>query len=145
MTQELRRAERIIVNFTVSVHLVDEKTGAVLAGPVDGEARNFSPMGLALALPNIIVGKYHLFFTCQDNLSHILKIGIKLPADPDTRLEVPAKPVWYDRDKRAKAEKRALLGVEFQIEPKDKVIQKLCKELSTGGETPQSWWQKKIF
>ena len=67
MVHEKRRAERISVNLPVSVKLVDKKTGSVLAGPVDGKARNFSPMGLALSLANIRIDNYHLFFTCQDN------------------------------------------------------------------------------
>ena len=62
-----RRAERITVKLAVSVRLLDEKTGKVLAGPVECEARNFSPMGLALSLANVMVDNYHLFFTCQEN------------------------------------------------------------------------------
>ena len=62
MTSDKRRAERISVKLSVSVLLLDEKTGTVLAGPVEAEAKNFSPMGLALSLANIRIDKYHLFF-----------------------------------------------------------------------------------
>ena len=128
MTKDNRRAERIKVKLSVSVLLLDDKTDTVLAGPVEGEARNFSPMGLALSLANIMVDNYHLFYTCQDKPSRILKIGFKLPDDPEEAVEVPARPIWYDRDKES-SEKRALLGLEFLLPPKDKIIKKLAKEL----------------
>jgi hypothetical protein len=145
MTQEKRRAERIEIKLPVTVQLLDDKTGKVLAGPVQAEAKNFSPIGLALSLANIRMGNYHLFFTCQDNPSHILKIGFTLSGESETKVEVPARPIWYDRDKKSSEEKRALLGVEFLLKPKDKVIKMLAKKLSAAGEAPTSWWQKKIF
>jgi hypothetical protein len=145
MTQEKRRAERIDIKLPVTIQLMDDKAGTILAGPVEGEARNFSPMGLALSLANIRLDKYHLFFTCQDYPSHILKINIALPSDPETTMQVPARPIWYDRDKESKEKKRALLGVEFLLKPTDKIIKKLAKELSAEGEASTSWWQKKIF
>ena len=64
MTSDKRRAERIAIRLAVTVLLMDEKTDTVLAGPVDGEARNFSPMGLALSLDNVMIDNYHLFFAC---------------------------------------------------------------------------------
>ena len=128
---------------SVSVLLLDEKTDTILAGPVQGEARNFSPMGLALSLASVRIDNYHLFFTCQDNPSHILKIGFELPGDPKAVIEVPARPAWYDRDKES-SEKKALLGVKFLLKPKDKVIKKLTNELSATGKAASSWW-KKIF
>ncbi len=141
MASDKRRAERIKIKLSVSVLLLDNKTDTVLAGPVDGEARNFSPMGLALSLVNIRINNYHLFFACQDNPAYILKIGFKLPGDPGAAIEVPAKPIWYDRDKESK-EQKALLGVEFLLKPKDKIIKKLAQELSEAGTAPTSWWQK---
>ena len=140
MTKNKRRAERIKIKLSVSVLLLDKKTNTVLAGPVEGEARNFSPMGLALSLASIMIDNYHVFFTCQDKPSHILKIGFQLPGEPEV-LEVPAKPIWYDRDKESK-EKKALLGVEFLLPSKDKVIKKLAQELPAGGKAPSSWWEK---
>jgi len=145
MIQEKRRAERIEIQMPVTVLLWDDKTGTVLAGPMEGEAKNFSPTGLALSLANIRIDKYHLFFTCQDNPSHILKIGFTLSGDPQTTVEVPARPVWYDRDKDSLEEKRALMGVQFLLKPKDKPIKRLVKEFSAAGKAPTSWWQIKIF
>jgi len=145
MTEEKRHAERIPVKLAVSVELVDNKTGNVLAGPVEGEARNFSPGGLALSLANIRMDRYHIFFSCQDNPAHILKIQITLPGDPRTTVEIPARPAWYDRDKDSKKEKRALLGVEFLLKSKDGQIQKLVKRFSAESKAPASWWKKKIF
>ena len=66
-----------------------------------------------------------------------------LPGDPEAAIEVPARPVWYDRDKES-SEKKALLGVEFLLVPQDKAIKKLVKELSAAGKAGSSWW-KKIF
>ena len=145
MTKEKRRAERIEIKLPVTVLLLDNWTGTVLTSPVDAVATNFSPMGLALSLANIRVENYHLFFACQDNPSYILKIKITLPGDSETSVKVPARPIWYDRDKETTGQKRALLGVEFLLKPTDKVIRKLAKELSAEGEAPTSWWQKKIF
>jgi len=141
MTKDMRRAERVALKLTVSVLLLDGETDTVLAGPVQGEARDFSPLGLALSLTSVRIDNYHLFFTCQDNPTHIMKIGFKLPADPETVIEVPARPVWYDRDKTSE-EKRALFGLEFQLSPKDKLIKKLAKELFSPGKAPLSWWEK---
>ena len=141
MIRENRRAERLKIKLPVSVLLLDDKTDTVLAGPVKGEARDFSPIGLALSLANIRIDSYHIFFTCQENPSHILKIGFKLPGDPEAPIEIPARPIWYDRDKGS-PEKRALLGVEFLISPKDKVIKKLGKELFAAGKAPSNWWEK---
>ena len=136
-----RHAERITIKLAVSVLLLDEKTDTVLAGPVEGEARNFSPMGLALSLANVMVDNYHLFFTCQENPSHILKIGFKLPSDPEAVIEVPARPIWYDRDKESSGQK-ALLGIQFLVPPKNRVIKKLAQELSAAGKAGSSWWEK---
>jgi len=97
-----------------------------------------------LSLDNIKIDNFHLFFTCQDNPSHFLKIAVVLPGKPEASVEVPARPAWYDRDKESKG-KKALLGVEFMLKPRDKVIKMLAKELSVISETPTSWWQKKIF
>ena len=141
MTLDKRRAERIKTRLPVSVLLLHEKTETVLAGPVEGEARNFSPMGLSLSLANIMIDNYHLFFACQDTPFRILRIGFTLPEDPEATIEVPARPIWYDRDKKSPG-KRALLGVEFLLPPKDKVIKKLTKELFAAGKTPSSWWEK---
>ena len=145
MIQEKRRAERIDIQMPVTVLLWDDETGTVLAGPAPGEAKNFSPTGLALSLANIMLGKYHLFFTCQDKPSHILKISFTLSGDPETTVEIPAKPMWYDRDKESPEEKRALMGVQFLLKPKDKPIKRLVKEFSAAGKAPTSWWQIKIF
>ena len=141
MTKNNRCAERVKVKLLVSVLLVDNKTDTVLAGPVEGEARNFSPMGLALSIANIMVDNYHIFFVCQDHPSRILRIGFKLPGPPETVIEVPARPVWYDRDKES-PEKKALLGVKFLLPPKDKLIKKLVKEIFAAGKAPSSWWEK---
>ena len=141
MTLDKRRAERIKTRLPVSVLLLHEKTEAVLAGPVEGEARNFSPMGLSLSLANIMIDNYHLFFACQDTPPRILKIGFTLPEDPEVTIGVPARPIWYDRDKKSPG-KRALLGVEFLLPPRDKVIKKLAKELFAAGKAPSSWWEK---
>jgi hypothetical protein len=143
MFREKRRAERVKVRVPVTVLLLDDKTDTVLAGPVQGEARNFSPMGLALSLEDIRIDTFHLFFICQDNPSHILKIGFHLPDDPDATIEAPARPIWYDRDKESSG-KRALLGVEFLLAPKDRLIKKLAKEFFAEGKSHSSWW-KKIF
>ncbi len=143
MIRENRRAERFKIKLPVSVLLLDDWTDTVLAGPEEGEARDFSPIGLALSLANIRIGNYHLFFACQDNPSHLLKIGFKLPGDPKAIIEIPAKPIWYDRDKESQ-DKRALLGVKFLLSPNDKVIKKLVKEIFAAGKAPSSWW-KKIF
>ena len=129
----------------VAVLLWDDKTATVLVGPTQGEVKNFLPTGLALSLANIRIDKYHLFFTCQDNPSHILKIGFTLSADPETSVEIPAKPIWYDRDKESPEEMRALMGVEFLLKPQDKPIKRLVKEFSAAGKAPVSWWQIKIF
>jgi hypothetical protein len=145
MVQENRRAERIEIKLPVTVQLLDNKTGNVLAGPVQAEARNFSPMGLALSLANIKIDDFHLFFTCQDNPSHILKIDFTLADDLQTIISVPSRPIWYDRDKQSQDDKRALLGVEFLLKPRDKVIKRLAKALPAAGKAPISWWQKKIF
>ena len=129
----------------VTVLLWDDETGTVLAGPVAGEAKNFLPNGLALSLANIRLDKYHLFFACQDNPSYILKIGFTLSGDPEITVEVPTRPVWYDLVKESTDERRAMMGVEFLLKPKDKAIKKLVKEFSKTGKAPTSWWQKKIF
>jgi len=129
----------------VAVLLWDDKTATVLVGPTQGEVKNFLPTGLALSLANIRIDKYHLFFTCQDNPSHILKIGFTLSGDPETSVEIPAKPIWYDRDKESPEEMRALMGVEFLLKPQDKPIKRLVKEFSAAGKAPVSWWQIKIF
>ena len=139
MFSDKRRAERIDVTLPVSVLLIDDETDTVLAGPEEGEARNFSPMGIALSLANIKMGSFHLFFTCQDNPSHIVKIGFQLP--DETEIQIPARPVWYDRDKDS-PEKRALLGIEFLLPPKDKNIKRLVKELFPRDSSPASWWEK---
>ncbi|MDH3391341.1 MAG: PilZ domain-containing protein [Desulfobulbaceae bacterium] len=141
MTSDKRRAERIAIRLAVTVLLMDEKTDTVLAGPVNGEARNFSLMGIALSLDNVMIGNYHLFFACQDKPSHILKIGFKLSGDPKSAVEVSARPVWYDRDKESSG-KKALFGIEFLVPPNDKVIKKLAKEFFAAGKAPSSWWEK---
>lgn len=145
MIQEKRRAERIAIQMPVTVLLWEDKTGTALAGPESGEAKNFLPNGLALSLSNIRIDRYHLFFTCQDNPSHILKIGFTLPGNPETTVEVPARPVWYDLDNESPHERRAVMGLEFLLKPKDKAIKQLVKEFSKTGKAPTSWWQKKIF
>ena len=142
MFREKRRAERIKIELPVSVVLLDKETGTTLAGPVEGEARDFSPMGIALSLANIMLDQYHLFFTCQDNPAHILRIGFSLPDNSETVLNVTAKPVWYDIDRESE-EKRVLLGLEFLLKPQDSVIKKLIKSLSAQGKTSASWL--KIF
>jgi hypothetical protein len=141
MFREKRCAERIDIRLPVSVLLLDEKSSTALAGPADGEAKNFSPVGMAITLANIKIDRYHIFFTCQDNPSHILSISIQLPGEPGEVLEVPAEPVWYDRDKESKG-KRALIGVKFLLAPKHKVIKKLAKKLSHAEKEPLSWWDK---
>ena len=140
MFREKRRAERIKIEVPVTVELYDEKADTVLAGPVEGEVKDFSPMGIALSLANIMMDQYHIFFTCQDNPSHIMRIIFTLPDEPKAILPVPARPVWYDRD-RTSTEKKALLGAEFLLKPKDKVIKKLTKGLFAESRTPASWWR----
>ena len=141
MALDKRRVERIKTRLPVTVLLLDEKTDTVVAGPIEGEARNFSPMGISLSLANIMIDSYHLFYACQDTPSRILKIGFKLPENLEVTIEVPARPIWYDRDKKSPG-KRALLGVEFLLSPKDKIIKKLTKELFAAGKAPSSWWKK---
>ena len=145
MIQEKRRTERIDIQMPVTVLLWDDENARVLAGPAPGEAKNFSPTGLALTLANIMIDKYHLFFTCQDNPSRILKIGFTLSDEPETTVEVPARPVWYDLVKETADERRAMMGVQFLLNPKDKAIKKLVNEFSRMGKAPTSWWQIKIF
>ena len=94
MFREKRRAERIKIKVPVTVELYDKKTDTVLTGPVKGEVEDFSPMGIALSLANIMIDQYHVFFTCQDNPSHVMRIIFTLPDEPETILPVPARPVW---------------------------------------------------
>jgi len=140
MFSEQRRAERVKIKVPVTVELYDEKTDTVLAGPVEGEVKDFSPMGIALSLANIMMDHYHIFFTCQDHPSHVMRIIFTLPNESGATLPVPARPVWYDRDRTSK-EKKALLGAEFLLKPKDKVIKKLTKGLFAESRTPASWWR----
>jgi len=140
MFRENRRAERVKIELTVAVALYDDKTDTVLAGPVEGEVKDFSPMGIALSLANIMIDQYHLFFTCQDNPSHVMRIIFTLPNEPEVIMSVPARPVWYDRD-RGSEEKKVLIGAEFLLKPKDKVIKKLTKGLFAESKTPVSWWR----
>ncbi|MBW2466351.1 MAG: hypothetical protein JRF02_03540 [Deltaproteobacteria bacterium] len=141
MFREKRRAQRVDIRFPVSVLLLDDKTGTVLAGPVEGVATNFSPMGIALALADIRLDRYHLFFTCQDHPSHIMQIGFTLPGESGTVVNIPSQPVWYDLDRDA-SENRVLLGLEFLLSPKNNNIKKLSQELFPGDRSPSSWWEK---
>ena len=97
-------------------------------------------MGIALSLANIMMDHYHIFFTCQDNPSHVMRIIFALPDEPGATLPVRARPVWYDRD-RTSTEKKALLGAEFLLKPKDRMIKKLMKGLLAESGTPASWWR----
>lgn len=142
MFREKRRAERVKIARPVSVVLLDRETGAILAGPVEGEARDFSPLGLALSLANIMLDQYHLFFTCQDNPAHIMRIGFTLPDDSESVLNVTAKPVWYDLD-RQRPEKQVLLGLEFLAPQRDSVIRKLAETFLPGRGILAGW--RKFF
>ena len=141
MFKEKRRAERVKVKLPVTVALLDNKTDAILAGPVEGLANDFSPVGIALILDNISIDNHHLFFTCQDNPTHILLIGFALSDGEGTVIEVPARPVRYDLDRKAK-EKKVILGLEFLIPPKDQRLKKLTGNLFPGEKAPASWWGK---
>ena len=141
MFKEKRRAERVKVKLPVSVTLRDNKSDTTLAGPVEGQARDFSPVGIALVLTNISIDGYHLFFTCQDNSTHILVIGFTLPDDEGTVIEVPARPVRYDLERKSK-ETKVVLGLEFLLSPKDQLLKKLTRKLFPGEKAPVSWWEK---
>jgi PilZ domain len=141
MFKEKRRAERVKVKLPVTVTLLDKKTNTILAGPVEGQAKDFSPVGIALVLANISIDNHHLFFTCQDNSTHILQIGFTLLDAERTVVEVPARPVRYYLDMESK-EKKVVLGLEFLLPPKDQSIKKLTRNLFPGEKAPASWWEK---
>jgi hypothetical protein len=141
MFKEKRRAERVKIKLPVTVTLLDNKGDIILAGPVEGQAKDFSPVGIALMLTNINVDNYHLFYTCQDNTTHILLIGFTLPDEEGTVIEVPARPVRYDQVREAK-EKKVVLGLEFLLPRKDQRLKRLTKSLFPGEKAPASWWEK---
>ena len=143
MTSDKRRFKRISVELPVKVYFLDNKGKKRLGEPLDGRIHNFSPCGAALSVATILLNDRHLFYTCQDNPDILLELVFELSGKEQTVINVPAAPVWFDRNLDSE-KKQFVVGLEFLLPAKSKEIKSLCREACQDETMLVSLW-KKIF
>lgn len=143
MTSDKRRFKRISVELPVTVYFFDNKGKTRLGDAIAGRINNFSPVGAALTVASILLDGKHLFYTCQDNPGIMLELVFALDEKDGKIINVPAAPVWFDRDLDSD-KKQFVIGLEFLLPPKSKEIKSLCCEACQDETLLISLW-KKLF
>jgi len=143
MSIDKRRFNRISVELPVTIYLFDSKGKTRLGEPLEGRVKDFSPVGAALNVATILLNGSHLFYTCQDNPEMIIELVFELSDSREEVIDVPARPVWFDRDLDSD-KKQFVIGLEFLISAKSKEIKSLCREVCQDEMMLVSLW-KKLF
>ena len=143
MTRDKRRFKRISVELPVSVYFFDKKGKVRLGEPLSGRVKDFSPVGAALNVATIQLNGRHLFYTCQDNPDIMLELVFELDGNREKKINVPAMPVWFDRDLDSD-NKQFVLGLEFLISARRQEIKSLCREACQDETMLVALW-KKLF
>ena len=143
MTRDKRRFKRISVELPVSVYFFDKKGKVRLGEPLSGRVKDFSPVGAALNVATIQLNGRHLFYTCQDNPDIMLELVFELDGNREKKINVPAMPVWFDRDLDSD-NKQFVLGLEFLISARSQEIKSLCREACQDETMLVALW-KKLF
>jgi len=143
MTSDKRRFKRISVEIPVKVYFGDNKGKKRLGEPLEGRIHNFSPCGAALTVATILLNGRHLFYTCQDSPDIRLELVFEFSGKEQTVINVPAAPVWFDRDLDSE-KKQFVVGLEFLMPAKSKEIKSLCREACQDETMLFSLW-KKLF
>ena len=143
MTSDKRRFKRISVEIPVKVNFWDNKGKKRLGEPLEGRIHNFSPCGAALTVATILLNGRHLFYTCQDSPDIGLELMFEFSGKEQTVINVPAAPVWFDRDLNSE-KKQFVVGLEFLLPAKSKEIKSLCREACQDETMLLSLW-KRLF
>ncbi len=144
MTSDKRRFKRISVEIPVKVYFLDNKEKKRLGEPLEGRIYNFSPCGAALlTVGTILLNGRHLFYTCQDSPDIRLELVFEFRGKEQTVINVPAAPVWFDRDLDSE-KKQFVVGLEFLLPAKSKEIKSLCRQACQDETILVSLW-KKLF
>lgn len=144
MTSDKRRFKRISVEIPVKVYFLDNKEKKRLGEPLEGSIYNFSPCGAALLIVGtILLNGRHLFYTCQDSPDIRLELVFEFRGKEQAVINVPAAPVWFDRDLDSE-KKKFVVGLEFLLPAKSKEIKSLCREACQDETMLVSLW-KKLF
>jgi len=143
MTSDNRRVKRISVELPVTVCLFDRKGESRISEPLAGHITNFSPIGAALSVASILLDGKHLFYTCHDNPDIVLELVFELDRSPGEKINLPAIPVWFDRD-LATDKKQFTVGLKFLAEARSLEIKTISQEACKDEKRLVSLW-KKLF
>lgn len=147
LLKERRRSARIGGRMSAALVLRQGRHGDSVAEPSPGEIIDISLYGAGVCVDQIRVGSAHLFYSPQDNPSHVLHLEVEPPPDEDGAFEpisIPVRPVRFDRVlEDENAPKPFHIGVEFLSDASDKDVRLLVR-LVGQKQRGKGWWRTVI-
>ncbi len=141
MNIDLRRSHRNIEYLPVAVNIIRGINGTVLAGPFTGSLVDFSKHGACLLMTQVLIDRYHIFYTTKEDDSNLLQLTIHDPSKEEDTFLLTARPVWMNFFKQQKV--RAFrLGIEFLVSPDGKLMKQVVEALKQEQDKRGEWWEQ---
>lgn len=148
LLKERRRAARIDGRMSAALVLRQGRHGEPVADPTPGEILDISLHGAGVCVEQIRVGSAHLFYSPQDNPSHVLHLEVAPPSGEEGAFEpvsIPVRPIRFDRVLGEDSDPKPFhIGVEFLSDAAtDKQIHLLVR-LVGENHRGKGWWRTVI-
>ena len=147
LLKERRRAARIDGRMSAALVLRQGRHGEGIAEPSPGKILDISLYGAGVCVEQIRAGSAHLFYSPQDNPSHVLHLEVEPPPDEEDAFEpisIPVRPIRFDRVLGEENDPKPFhIGVEFLVDAADEQI---CLLVRLIGEKHRGkgWWRTVI-
>lgn len=134
-----RQKARTPIGYAVQLFLKDKDDKSLIEDMVVF-VRDISFTGVGLIVPNIILGKHHLFYEPREKGAQLL---LKFRSEEGQKIFLELHPKWYRRGDEDESS-YFYLGVEFSQESiKDDVLELI--HVSRDTVTPKKSWFASVF
>lgn len=143
MGKEKRRAPRLNTTLPVTLVFRDVELDQIVGEPIIGSINDMSTYGLRITVPRIRVGKFHIFYSFNDNTKMAINLEV---VDPDkaVKLIIPAHPIWFDHI-LSEQNRPFQLGLEFLVAANDSEVLQLQDLVSRNQKREVAGWFKRLF
>ncbi|MGV1098969.1 hypothetical protein ACUUL3_06100 [Thiovibrio sp. JS02] len=142
MGKEARRAPRIAASLAVTLILRETEGSQVIAEPIMGSLVDMSTYGVRVTVNRIRAGKYHLFYSFNDEESRVINLEVIDPEEM-VKLVIPMHPVWFDHILSEPC-RPFHLGLEFLVPPDNGQVARL-HQLLAAQQKSESGWLKRLL
>ncbi|MBU0729542.1 MAG: hypothetical protein KKE17_04665 [Proteobacteria bacterium] len=124
MEEDKRRISRIPGALTVSLTICDAVTNEKVAGPLNADLKDVTPLGVGVCLDQVLFENNHFFYAVFDSDLLSLFLEFSLPDESVEKQIIHVKPIWFNRNDDRNAH-LFQMGLEFVHGTDSKLIETL--------------------